>query len=395
MCHDLRVAREGLTTAFWSYAHSDDDGLDGQIARLRDAVDHAFQRHSGEALESFFDRDSLVWGTEWRSKITDTISGTTFFIAVLSPSYLKSPNCRDEFNQFRKAAENSDLGKFLLPILWVPTHPDTDEEREVSRAAEAHQYIPWTETRKLGESEPEYKRLIDQMGERLADVARELNNRPERIDPAAIRATIEVSSDGTASPVFPPVYPAGANTDAGLVELLEEAGNQAQALGGNIGAAFSVINRMTREVSSQSVGPEVPAQQRLLALKQVANEITPYADEFEQKARAAEESARLMNKSAFTAFDLMENLGAPMTVKPDEAETLRPLLNAIIEKLSATPKMRSRMSMMGRLSRDLRVPFATIERGFDSLDAVATLVAEFSQLLDRGQEGSPLQQEPS
>jgi hypothetical protein len=48
------MASGGLTTAtaFWSYAHSDDDGSDGQIRRLKEQADHAFKRHSGEELKS-------------------------------------------------------------------------------------------------------------------------------------------------------------------------------------------------------------------------------------------------------------------------------------------------------------------------------------------------------
>ena len=46
----LAMASEELTTAtaFWSYAHSDDE--EGQIRRLKEKLDHTFKRHRGEAL---------------------------------------------------------------------------------------------------------------------------------------------------------------------------------------------------------------------------------------------------------------------------------------------------------------------------------------------------------
>jgi hypothetical protein len=44
------TAEDDLTTAtaFWSYAHSDDE--EGQIRRLKEKLDHAYKRHRGEAL---------------------------------------------------------------------------------------------------------------------------------------------------------------------------------------------------------------------------------------------------------------------------------------------------------------------------------------------------------
>jgi hypothetical protein len=43
------MASEELATAtaFWSYAHSDDE--EGQIRRLKEKLDLAFKRHRGEA----------------------------------------------------------------------------------------------------------------------------------------------------------------------------------------------------------------------------------------------------------------------------------------------------------------------------------------------------------
>ena len=127
-------------------------------------------------MKSFFDRygaHSLEWGVEWRKLISTTISGTTFFIPVISPSYLKSANCRDEFEQFWTKASNSILGELLLPILWVRVYPDRDEEEEIWKVAQERQYVDWTEIRKKDENSPEYKGLIDEMGERLAKAARE------------------------------------------------------------------------------------------------------------------------------------------------------------------------------------------------------------------------------
>lgn len=76
-------------TIFWSYAHADDDGSKGRIRRLSERLSDYYRMHSGEPIARFFDRDGqdgLKWGVEWRSKISTSIFGTTFFVPVISPS---------------------------------------------------------------------------------------------------------------------------------------------------------------------------------------------------------------------------------------------------------------------------------------------------------------------
>lgn len=383
------MAREGLTTAFWSYAHSDDDGAGGQIARLRELVDHAFKRHSGEALESFFDRDSLEWGQEWRSKITGTISGTTFFIAILSPSYLKSPNCRDEFMHFWQGAKDSGLKEFLLPILWVPVYPETTEEDQVWKIAGERQYVDWTVTRKLAESDAAYLGLIDAMGERLAAAARELKDRPENIEGASQRPTSSSGDEGGNAAHDTAIATSDMDGEPELVDLLEAGMVHAEAITSNINKALAVLRRMTTEVSSETIGSPTTNKQRLLAFKRLAQEISPYVNEFERRARDAEEAARLLNATVFGLFDMIHGAGVAAQVSADDADQLRQMVDLLSEKLSATPEMRAQMAGYGRLSRDLRAPFAAIDRGFDSFDAVLVLLAELSEFLDNNQDPSP------
>ena len=382
----------GLTTAtaFWSYAHSDDEGSGGQIRRLKEQVDRAFKRHSGEELRSFFDKDGahrLEWGDEWRSKISTTISGTTFFIAVVSPSYLKSTNCRDEFTQFWEKAENSDLTELLLPILWVPVYPETELEQQVWSVGCRHQYVDWTVARKLDENSCEYKRLIDGMGERMAHAARTVSTKPEVIPPE-----IEGSSGGG--------YASGASANGqegessegqlglgapGILDLLAEAEIETQLMIGHVVAAVGTLGRMQREVSVDVLHRDASSGQRLFFLKRIAKEIAPFAAEFDAEAAQAEGQARLLNTSMFNVIDLLN-------ANPDIRETLSRAdgfyklrqLPALIHQIFGDvhyDSVKAQVLAMGRMSRDLRVPMSAIERGFDALDAVGQTVTDWATAL--------------
>lgn len=362
------MAPDELTTAtaFWSYAHSDDE--EGQVRRLKEKLDLTYKRHRGEGLASFFDRTGkhkIEWGEEWRSKISATIFGTTFFIPVISPSYVKSSMCRDEFDEFVEKAKSSDLEELIMPILWVPVYPETDDEQRIYDVAKSRQWIDWSDMRKLDESRSEYKGLIDEMGERLANAARKVAKKPEVVieadnksDPSNETADAEVED--------PP----------GLVDLFAETAEVGPQMSMHMQAAYAALQGMQSSTAAiEPLHPNASAGQRLFFYKRVANEITPYASEFENEAEAAEEVARHLDKTIFDIADILKDptlRGA--TDYNQSLEQLNALPAAVRKQLGDINAVRSAVSRMGRVSRDLRPPVAAMERGFDSLDAIFQMV---------------------
>lgn len=367
-------------TAFWSYAHSDDEGSGGQIRRLKEQVDHAFKRHSGELLRSFFDRHGphrLEWGDEWRSKISTTISGTTFFIAVISPSYLKSASCQDEFMQFWERGKDSELKNLLLPILWVKVYPETEIEQQIWAIAQERQYISWTSTRRLDENSIEYKNLIDEMGERLADTARTVADVPEEIEPeVGVEPATGVGGDVELKPLEQGEPP-------GLIDLHAEAMERAQSFSDYLQEAINTLQSMQNEISVLPLHPQASAGQRLFYFKRLAKEMTPYAEQFERKAKQSEEQARLLNKVIFGIVDLLAD--PKLRGQTDFNENVgrfRELPATVEEKFGDLDRLRDQITQIGRMSRDLRVPLSAIERGFDSLDAIKQLIADWAAAFD-------------
>lgn len=368
------MAPEDLTTAtaFWSYAHADDE--EGQIRRLKEKLDLTYKRHRGEALASFFDRTGkhkIEWGEEWRSKINTTIFGTTFFIPVISPSYLKSSMCRDEFDEFVEKAKTSDLEELVMPILWVPVYPETEDEQRIFDAARTRQWVDWTSIRKLDESSSEYRSLIDEMGERLAHAARKVAKKPEVVveadsgsDPA--EGADKLGGSEAASTEEPP----------GLIDLFAETAKLGPLMSSHMQAAFDAIREMqTTTTTIEPIHPNASAGQRLFFYKRVANEITPYAERFEREANEAEDVARLLDKTIFDIADILKDPHLRRATDYDQnLDRLNELPAVVRAQLGDINTVRSQVSRLGRLSRDLRPPVAAMERGFDSLDAIFQLV---------------------
>jgi TIR domain len=370
-------------TAFWSYAHSDDDGSDGQIKRLKELVDHAFKRHSGEALKSFFDRHGdhrLEWGDEWREKISTTIWGTTFFIAVISPSYLKSTSCQDEFMQFWEKARDSGLEELLLPILWVKVYPETGIEQQIWEIAKEHQYVDWTSIRKTDEKSPEYKGLIDEMGERLADAARKVSKKPE-----AIREDAEgkpgTKGDGRAGGDGSPLTGTVERQELpGLVDIEAELVSHTESFRKHLEKAMEALKKIPQEVSVEPLHPGASAGQKLFFFKRLANEISPYAEEFERSAKQAEEAARLMNQAVFNFIDILADPAVANELDREKLDLnrFRQVPAELAARLGDYNRLRAQTSRLGRMSRDLRVPLSAMERGFDSLDAIMEMIQDWA-----------------
>lgn len=383
---------EGIktATAFWSYAHSDDEGSGGQIRRLKVQLDHAFKLHRGEQLASFFDRTGdhkIEWGEEWRSKIRTSISGTTFFIPVISPSYLKSPMCRQEFDEFVKKAAESDLNELILPILWVPIDPESEDEQRIYDAAGERQWVDWSKHRKLDESSSEYKGLVDEMGERLAKVARSVARRPEV-------AVVLDGDDASNSPDDPrestpaeSPEPTASDGDVavwnsnspGLYDVGTDAVARAESFAAHLTSGFQALNALVDNVLKPNpLNAQATPGQRNFYFKRIANEMKPYVQQFETSIAAAEEDALHLNDLMYELVDLLQDPEMRAAIDLQNVGRLKQLPAQLAVSFGDYDSFRHQLSSLGRMSRDLREPLSAFERAFSAMDEIQTLVRDWT-----------------
>ncbi len=72
------------------------------LTELRKRLEREIQVQTGESFDIFQDRKDIRWGQAWKERINDALDGSTFLIAIVTPGYLKSPACREEFERFRE-----------------------------------------------------------------------------------------------------------------------------------------------------------------------------------------------------------------------------------------------------------------------------------------------------
>jgi TIR domain len=164
---------------FWSYVHVDDDAEGGRILRLAERLCNEYSVLTGDDLHIFVDREDLSWGDEWRRRIADALSGTTFFIPIVTPRYLRSDECRRELLTFAGHAESFGVTELLLPILYAEV-PELAEDSDDEAAAliARTQYVNWSELRLVDETSEAYRQAVNGLARRLMEVAQTLEVRP-------------------------------------------------------------------------------------------------------------------------------------------------------------------------------------------------------------------------
>jgi hypothetical protein len=117
----------GGPVAFLSYAHADDDETDGAVSSLHHLLSQELRLQSAGTFLLFRDRNDLQWGEAWRQVINETLDSAALLVAVISPSFFASDECRRELDRF--LVRELQLGRrdLILPIYWIDTSILEDE----------------------------------------------------------------------------------------------------------------------------------------------------------------------------------------------------------------------------------------------------------------------------
>jgi hypothetical protein len=163
--------------AFWSYTHEDDERLRGYVTRLSERIVDEYAVSSGDELEIFLDRKSLQWGEVWRSKIDGALGNAPLFIAVVTPKFVKSQECRKELLSFVAESKSGGFSRLLLPILLIDVPGmKEDSEDEVLALLARTQYVSWTKLRLMAEDSPEVLTAVNALALRIIELQEEVQS---------------------------------------------------------------------------------------------------------------------------------------------------------------------------------------------------------------------------
>ncbi|MFI5716276.1 TIR domain-containing protein [Nocardia sp. NPDC051750] len=362
-----------VPSGFWSYARVDDESTDGHIERLAKQVANAFRLLTGEPLDLFFDRESIQWGDAWSEKIVDFIHGTTFFIPIITPSYLRSSACRDEFIIFHSKAKHSNLEELLLPIVYVPVGFDPESDDEIVATISKTQCEIWEETRLEDESSSVYKRAVHSLARRLKDIADAVEKKPE-IAPGEIAPANSGIGDG----------------DEDAPGLLDEIANMESMLNAwniSIEHMTDAMTRVGRAMEDSQAGFDSSSKSnsmgpRIVALRKASEKLDGPATDFYSAAEAYKTGTAGMDPGVNALIQMADYSSDEDRAQiADLADTIQGIYNTVNESLADSGELLENLKAMGKASRDMRGPTSKITSGLRMIEDTQTFLSNWASSL--------------
>ncbi|MDX1984665.1 MAG: SUMF1/EgtB/PvdO family nonheme iron enzyme [Bryobacteraceae bacterium] len=170
--------------AFLSYAHADD--LSGDVTRFVEHLEVEILQHVGRPVEIIRDKKGLRWGDPWRKWIDQSIGSVSFLIAILSPSFFGSKECKREVEKFR--AREAELGRddLILPVSWIHAEELSDDGDPLAVLLKQRQIVSWEKYRRRKEYPDEAHDEITRLAKHVKAAIRRTAPQPRHSQPVAV-----------------------------------------------------------------------------------------------------------------------------------------------------------------------------------------------------------------
>jgi TIR domain len=376
----LRLVAGESAAGFWSYVHADDEAEDGRVIALAEKLIAEFGLISGGELELFVDRTSLRWGDAWKERIAAAISGTTFFMPIVTPRYFESEQCRKELLDFVASASRQGLSRLLLPIYYVSVdeleHDPTDE---VMILVADRQWEDLREVRLVETDSAQFRQAVGKLAHQILQIVHEVASVPDEPDDGPAGGSLVPVTDpspdtdgGGGAAVAAPGEPEGvlemlATAEKILPELNDEILKLAEQITG-VGAIAQDASTELQESDARGRG----FAGRLRVTQSVASRLTDPAAEirgigqrFASDLVKTDPGVRAMLRIA--ADEIVESGDS---ASQDERGGVEAFANSVIEMNEATVRGTDALTELvgslretARLSRSLRPPLSDIEAG--------------------------------
>lgn len=362
-----------MLKGFWSYVRDDDEADGGRITQLARDVASQFEMITGERVELFIDRDAISWGDNWRTNIDDNLATTAFFVAVITPRFITSPECRRETTAFAKKARELGVTELFLPLLYVETpalHDDSTSD-ELVRLVRTHQWDDWTETRFDDRGSQLYRSGVHRLVTRLKDanVAAEVVAFPVQVAP---------QESNLADDEGPGLLDRLAQVEIALPDWNDNLGR----IGAIITSTGSLMSRSSKEmetVGSKSFGA------RLGVARRTAMELAPLAEDLVAESNLFVAHLHDVDEGFRALISV-----APAAVAADSSnaeavcrffEMVHRLTASAESGLGSFVQLAESMGPLEQASRDLRPPLRRLREGLNRLVEARVIMREWGALI--------------
>ena len=187
---------------FLSYTRKDNQFFGGYITAFRQTLEAGVQVVTGDRdFRLWQDVEGIVLGEQWEKKLAEVIGQASFFLPMLSPLFLSSPNCREEVELFVDREKTLGRDDLILPIYLVDS-PKLEKPEEVAKDPVAveiacRQRYDWRENAWLRLDEPAARKAVLTLARAIA-AALERIAPPKAASRGAPAAPLAAIDDATA-----------------------------------------------------------------------------------------------------------------------------------------------------------------------------------------------------
>jgi S1-C subfamily serine protease len=161
---------------FFSYSREDDEDSHGALSALRERIQRELRGQLGRSMKTFRlwqDKEAIAAGRLWEAELKTAVGQATFFIPIVTPTAVRSPYCRSEFDAF--LAREAELGRddLVFPILYIRVPQLEDDARTkadpVLSVIAQRQYLDWREFRHRDVQSSDVKAAIERFCSQICD----------------------------------------------------------------------------------------------------------------------------------------------------------------------------------------------------------------------------------
>lgn len=345
-------------SVFLSYVHDDDDTFGGLLVRFAEQVAKAYRTETGIPLELIVDRDSIAWGERWRNRLTTELARATFLLAMVTPSYIRSEVCREEFLEFRseEAAKGHDgiLALLVKDPRW--DRPDVVNDPLVAQIRETVFERQWlTLEHPLEELEvdtPQFRRTAQAVAKALA----------KRVD----------AFDSAPPPVESATEPSEQGSGDGLLELYERINDELMPRFAARASEFiQAITTLHRDFTERLDSLPQGRPPRSSALISITHQLEPKRKRLDETSRALSDSWQALEQTLNEVVAIAADPAVAAVLPAVREELLAGLARLEFSEFDAVSHQIKALALMSRSLKPLSGSVEGALRTFRSIRTAA------------------------
>ncbi|GAA2878405.1 toll/interleukin-1 receptor domain-containing protein [Nonomuraea rubra] len=352
---------------FASYARIDDKATHSRISNIVSDIESMLESLTGSTVKVFKDTDSIAPGEDWRDRIRMGLSSSTILLAFISPAYLRSEMCRQEFKEFLGFLGANSETRLIIPLVYsnferIDAHFDSDDLWMTVKKLQA---LPLNNMRSTDRGSSEWIQTVEKISYRIEEVLSSVETTENHASRSELISTEE---------------------DSGLLELfadMEDSGPQVRT---DLERFAEIITEVGE--STSNTAPRIASAQtfgaKLAVSSQLADQLNPLSEE------AADLSQRLL--STLNRWDVGVRFGIEMVARgkmPIDNENTITFVDSIanladigVNSLGQLDVLRTAIESGKGISKPLNRPLAQIQQALLTFAEISAIFQGWKDALN-------------